>query len=87
MYYYCEYDEVGTPKCDMHLHINEHPPNEECKLRYILAQGIELWDTCQKAARRALTKYCKEYKISIDGTHAKYCPVKDQTSIVWRKKI
>lgn len=31
--------------------------------------------------------YCKEYEISIDGTHAKYYPVKDQTSIVWRKKI
>ena len=30
---------------------------------------------------------CQEYETSINDTHAKYIPVMDHTSLVWRKKI
>jgi hypothetical protein len=86
-YFYCETDVEGVPKCEMHLHIIEHPPDEEFRVRCVEAQGIELWDTCQIAARRALLHYCQEHEISIEDTHAKYYPAKDQTTDVWCKKV
>ena len=30
---------------------------------------------------------CQEYEAEINNTHAKFFPVMDQTSLVWRKKI
>lgn len=86
-YYYREYSEGRMPKCEMHLHIVEHPPGEEFRTKCILTHGIELWDTCQTAARRALAYYCEEYRTSVDASHAKYFPVVDQTSEIWLKKL
>ena len=84
-YSYREFYEDGMPKCEMHLHIKRPPPQEG--FRCFLVTGVELWDTCQKAAREALMTICKEHEDWIDGTHAKYFSVKDQTSKVWRKKL
>ena len=77
----------GVLKCEMHLHITEHPENAEFRVRCILAYGRELRDTCQIAACQALMHICQEYETSINDTHAKYFLVMDQTSLVWRKKI
>ena len=30
---------------------------------------------------------CQEYEAKVNNTHAKFFPVMDQTSLVWRKKI
>jgi hypothetical protein len=30
---------------------------------------------------------CQEYEAEINNSHAKFFPVMDQTSLVWRKKI
>jgi hypothetical protein len=84
-YSYREFYEDGMPKCEMHLHIKRPPPEEG--FRCFRVMGVELWDTCQKAARKALKTICKEQEDNIDGTHAKYFPVKDQTSKIWRKKL
>ena len=46
MYYYCECDVEGVLKCEVHLHINEHPTNTEFRVKCILAYGRELQDTC-----------------------------------------
>jgi len=58
MYYYCEYDVEGVLKCEMHLHITEHPISTEFRVRCILAIGRELSDTCQIAAHWALMDIC-----------------------------
>jgi len=86
-YYYCECDVEGVLKCEMHLHITEHLENTEFRVRCILAYGRELRDTCRIAACQALMHICQEYETSINDTHAKYIPVMDHTSLVWRKKI
>ena len=57
-YYYCECDVEGVLKCEMHLHITEHPTNTEFRVRCILAYGRKLEDTCQIAARGALMCIC-----------------------------
>ena len=46
MYYYCECDVEGVLKCEMHLHIIEHPTNTKFRVRCIPAIGRELSDTC-----------------------------------------
>ena len=87
MYYYCECDVEGVLKCDMHLHIIEHLINTEFRVRCILAIGRELSDTCQIATRWALMDICQEYEAKVNNTHARFFPVMDQTSLIWRKKI
>ena len=87
MYYYCEYDVEGVLKCEMHLHITEHPISTEFRVRCILAIGRELSDTCQIVARRALIDICQEYEVKVNNTHARFFLVMDQTSLIWRKKI
>jgi hypothetical protein len=84
-YTYREFYEDGMPKCEMYLHIRMPPSQKGFKCFRVM--GIELWDTCQKAARKALMTICKEQEDRINGTHAKYFPVKDQTSNIWRKKL
>ena len=74
-------------KSEMHLHITEHPINTEFRVRCILAIGRELSDTCQIAARQALMDICQEYEAKVNNTHARFFPVIDYTSLVWRKKI
>jgi hypothetical protein len=87
MYYYCECDVEGVLKCEMHLHIIEHPTNTEFRVRCIPTIGRELSDICQIVARRALMNICQEYEAEVNNTHAKFFPVMDQTPLVWRKKI
>ena len=87
MYYYCECDVEGVLKCEMHLHITEHPTNTEFRVRCIIAIRRELSDTCQITARWALMNICQENEAEINNTHAKFFLVMDQTSLVWRKKI
>ena len=59
MYYGREYVEDGVPKCEIHVRIPKHTSCPAFQTRYHTAYGKELQDTCQKAARQALTKYCQ----------------------------
>ena len=87
MYYYFEYDVEGVLKCEMHLHITEHPISTEFRVRCILAIERELSDTCQIAACQALMDICQEYEVKVNNTHARFFLVMDQTSLSWCKKI
>jgi len=86
-YYYCEYDVAGVLKCEMHLHITEHPEGTKFKVRCIPAIQREPRDTCQIATCEALMIICQENDAEVNNTHARYFPVMDQTSLIWRKKI
>ena len=35
IYYYCKYDVKGVLKCEMHLHITEHPISTEFMVRCV----------------------------------------------------
>jgi hypothetical protein len=87
MYYYCKCDVEGVLKCEMHLHITEHPINSEFRVRCILAIIRELSDTCQIVAHRALMEICQEYESKVNNTYARFFPVIDHISLSWRKKI
>ena len=50
IYYGLEYQEDGMPKCEVHLHVTEHPLCLGFKTRCIPAYGIELSDKCQIVA-------------------------------------
>jgi hypothetical protein len=66
MYYYCEYDVEGVLKCEMHLHITEHPISTEFRVRCIPAIRRELSDTCHIAACRAFMDICQEYEAKVN---------------------
>ena len=74
-------------KCEVHLHITEHPLSTDSRVRCISTIGRELSDTCQIVARWALMDICQDYEVKIDNTHARLFPVMNQPSLIWRKKI
>ena len=75
MYYDHEYHEDGMPKCEVCLHVPEHPLCPGFKTRCILAIGKELYDTCQLAARQALVEYCRIFEEDIEHTPARFFPM------------
>jgi hypothetical protein len=86
-YYGREYQEDGMPKCEVHLHVPQHPSCPGIKSRCIPAVGKELEDTCQVAARQALMDYCQIFEEDIEHTPARFFPVPDQTTPTWCGKI
>ena len=72
MYYGHEYQEDGMPKCEVHLHVAEHPLSPGYRTRCIPTYGRELSDTSQIAARQALTDICQDCEAKIDNIHARY---------------
>ena len=75
------------PKCEVHLHVPQHPLFPGIKSRCIPAIGKELEDTCQMAARQALMDYCQIFEEDIEHTPARFFPVPDQTTPIWCEKI
>ena len=75
------------PKCEVHLHVPQHPLCPGIKSRCILAIGKELEDTCQMAARQALMDYCQIFEEDIEHTPARFFPMLDQTTPTWCEKI
>lgn len=87
MYYGREYEEGDMLKCEVHLHVPQHPSGPGIKSRCVTAFGRELSDTCQIAARQALMDYCQMFEEDIEHTPARFFPVVDQTTPTWTMKV
>jgi hypothetical protein len=79
---YCgrEYEEDDMLKCEVHLHVPQHPSCPGIKSRCVPAFGRELSDTCQIAARQALMDYCQIFEEDVEHTLQGFPPVADQTT-------
>ena len=87
LYYGRKCEEDGMSKCEVHLHIIEHLLSIGSQVRCIPAIGRELSDTCQIVACQALTNICQDYEAKIDNIHARFFPIVDQTTPIWRENI
>lgn len=75
------------PTCELRLIMPAHPEYPALKSWYILAFGRGEFDTCLKVARHALVEICENFEEEIEFTPARFCPVTNQTTANWIKKV
>ena len=82
-----EYEEYGTLRCEMNVHIGrsrDHPDIDSFK---VTATGFRWNDTYQVAARKALRYLCQIYERLVAHTPMRFFPPMKKNRPVWSARM
>src|SRR6266540_7049540 len=82
-----EYEESRTQRCDVYVKVFQTPEYPEWPPWSVMAIGSRLEDAYQKAARKALMKFCQDHEGEVGQSAVRYYPVTYPYQPTWRTRI